>query len=73
MDGLEADLTGRATVLRIDFLSSVGRQLAGQHDISVIPGLLLFDGEGNLMIRQQGLIKAGEIRDAVLRLDQEAP
>lgn len=66
-------MTGQATVLRIDFLSSVGRELASQYDVGIIPGLLLFDGDGTLISKQQGLIDADAIRDAVSRLDPEVP
>lgn len=61
------------TVLRIDFLSPIGRQVAGQYSVDFIPTLLLFDGDGRLVTRQQGFIDAGEIRDAVVRITEDAP
>jgi len=69
VDGLEQDLTGRATVHRIDFMSPLGREVAAQYGVDYIPTLLLFDGNGQLIIRQQGLINADRIRYEVLQED----
>ena len=73
MDGLEDDVEGQATVLRIDFMGSVGRQVASQHDVKVIPALLLFDGNGELLMRQGGFIDADEMRLAIFALSEETP
>ncbi|NDJ86400.1 MAG: hypothetical protein GYB66_10970 [Chloroflexi bacterium] len=69
MDRLEADLEGKATVIHIDFLSEVGREAAREYDVSIIPALLLFDGEGNLILTQKGMLNTGDMREAVANLE----
>ena len=65
MDGLEQDLKGRATVLRLDLLSGVGREAASVYGVKVVPAMLVFDGNGNLVLRQSGKVNADPIRDQV--------
>jgi hypothetical protein len=52
-------------VLRIDFLSQVARQ----YGVDFIPTMLVFDSEGTLILRQQGLVDADHIRDQILAED----
>jgi thioredoxin-related protein len=65
VDRLESDLKGKADVLRIDLMSGVGRESARKYGVTFIPALLLFDGEGNLLLHQQGSLDAGAIRTEV--------
>jgi len=50
-------------------MSPLGREVAAQYGVDYIPTLLLFDGNGQLIIRQQGLINADRIRYEVLQED----
>ncbi|MBN1965434.1 MAG: thioredoxin family protein [Anaerolineae bacterium] len=65
MDGLEKDLAGRATVLRIDLLSSVGREAAQEYGVKIVPTTLLFGGNGELIHRQTGRPDADVFRAKV--------
>ena len=58
MDGLEADLAGRADVLRVDLLSEIGREAAARYGVCLVPSILVFDGAGNLVQRSEGLPNA---------------
>jgi thioredoxin-related protein len=68
VDGLEKDLKGRATVLRLDMLSGVGRDAASQYGVKAVPTTLLFDGNGEVVLRQVGTVNAGAIRAKVAEL-----
>jgi len=68
VDGLEKDLRGQATVLRIDLLSGIGRDAARLYDVKVVPTTLLFDGNGNVILRETGMPSAGKFRAAVADL-----
>ena len=68
MDGLEQDLKGRATVLRLDLLSGVGREAASQYGVKAVPTTLLFDGSGQVILRQVGSVDADAIRAQVTDL-----
>jgi thioredoxin-related protein len=65
VDRLEDDLKGRAAVLRLDILSDVGRAAARQYDVKAVPTLLVFDGNGEILLRQVGTLDAGEVRAQV--------
>ena len=61
MDRLEADLEGEGQVLRLSAFSTVGRQLAGRFGVRGVPTFLLFDGAGNMIHSQVGLLDATRI------------
>ena len=61
-------MKGQATVLRLDLMSSLGREAAGKFDVKIVPSMLVFDGAGNLVYRQTGRVEAGPIRDKIAAL-----
>ena len=65
MDRLERDLEGRAQVLRLSALSSVGRQLAARYGVRGVPTFLLFDGSGQMIHSQVGRLDAGQIKEKI--------
>jgi len=67
VDRLEADLKGRATVLRIDLLNPVGRAAARNYGVTLIPAVLVFDGQGQVIQRQIGMIDAAAIYTTVTK------
>lgn len=62
MDRLERDLEGRAQVLRLSALSSVGRQLGARYGVRGVPTFLLFDGTGQMVHYQVGRLDADEAK-----------
>jgi thioredoxin-related protein len=68
VDRLEDDLKGRAKVLRLDMLSGVGRAAARQYGVRAVPTLLLFDGDGEIVLRQVGTMDTGAMRAEVANL-----
>jgi thioredoxin-related protein len=65
VDRLERDLRGRATVVRIDLFSKVGREAAYTYGIKLIPAFVVFDGHGKVILQQCGLIDATSIHKAI--------
>lgn len=68
MDGIEDDVSGQATVLRLDLLSDVGREAASLYGVSSVPTTLLFDGAGQVVMRETGLPDRGAFRAKVAEL-----
>ena len=58
MDRLERDLEGRAQVMRLSVMNSVGRQLAARYGVRGVPTFFLFDGNGQVVHHQVGRIDA---------------
>ena len=55
MDGLEGDLEGRARVLRLNILDSVGRQAARRFGVRAVPAFFVVDGQGGVVDAQVGI------------------
>jgi thioredoxin-related protein len=53
VDRLEQDWT-TGQIVRVDVLSSVGREFANRHDFQGTPTFVLFDGAGNEVQRWRG-------------------
>ena len=69
MDGLTEDLQGHADVLLIDLLGEVGKQTAGRYDVRSVPTFLVFDGQGNVVLRQSGRPDVDAIKAKVAELE----
>ena len=65
MDGIERDLQDKADVLRLSVTDSVGRELAVRYTVRQVPTLVVLDGEGNVVLRQAGRLRRGEVVEAV--------
>ena len=60
MDGIERDLEDSATVVRLDLMSRVGREIAARYGVRSIPTLLVLD-DGHEVYRQDGMPDRAEI------------
>jgi hypothetical protein len=65
VDRLEQDVRGQATVVRIDLLSKVGREAASKYGVKLIPAVVVFDGHGQVILQQSGLIDTSAIHKAI--------
>ena len=54
VDGLESDLLGRARVLRLNLLDSVGMSAARRLGVRAVPTFFVVDGQGNVVETQVG-------------------
>ena len=70
MDRLETELDGQATILRVDFLGTIGRKLAVKYRVVLIPTLLIFDGNGRLITKMTGLPDTRTILHIMTRLNE---
>jgi len=54
VDGLESDL-GRARVVRLNILDSVGMQAARRFGVQAVPAFFVVDGQGGVVAAQVGI------------------
>lgn len=71
VDGLEKRVHGQADILRIDLLSTAGRQAGRCYQVVMLPTLIAFDGQGRELLRQSGMIDANALRAAISGLQRE--
>ena len=63
VDELERELFGTgATVVNVDVMSRVGREIASRHGVRGVPALIVFNGAGETLLRQIGRVD----KDSVL-------
>ena len=55
VDGLESDLKGRARVVRLNILDSVGMQAARRFGVRAVPAFFVVDGQGVVADAQVGI------------------
>ena len=65
MDRLEADLAGRADVVRVDVMTRVGGALAERYGVQAVPTLLALDEAGQVIYSQAGLPDRAAIEAAL--------
>lgn len=65
MDGLERKLAGKASVIRLDLMSQVGRQAAARFGVRAVPTLLVVDGDGQVVLTQVGMLRPGDVQAQV--------
>jgi hypothetical protein len=68
VDGLERDLAGRGRLFRVDRGSDAGRELASRYSLSLLPALVLFDGQGQVIMVQQGRVDRAAAKAEIDRL-----
>jgi thioredoxin-related protein len=66
VDGLERDLDGHASVVRLSALSELGREVAQRYDVRGVPTFLIFDGQGELIECQVGFPDRNGIKALVM-------
>jgi hypothetical protein len=62
VDGLERKLDGKASVIRLDVMSQVGRQAAARLGVRGVPTLLVVNGDGQVALTQVGIVRPGEVQ-----------
>ena len=55
VDGIERDLEGRASVIRLSVVSEVGSRAAQQYGVRGVPTLIIFDGNGQVIETSVGV------------------
>jgi thioredoxin-like negative regulator of GroEL len=65
VDGLERRLAGKASVVRLDLMSQVGRQAAARFGVRAVPTLLVVNGDGQVVLTQVGMLRPGDVQAQV--------
>ncbi len=65
VSGLEKDLEGQLTVLRIDIYTPAGRELSGLLSARSTPTFILLDDSGQEIFRSIGTVDGNRIRTLV--------
>ena len=55
VDGIEKDVEGRAKVVRLGVMSSLGIDAARRYGVRGVPTLILFDGAGQVVEQSVGI------------------
>jgi len=61
VDGLESDLQGRARVMRLNVLDSVGLSAARRFGVRAVPAFFVLDGQGQVAYAQVGIPNRAEM------------
>ncbi len=61
-------MQGRARVLHVDIASSTGAEIAGIAAVRGIPTLIVYDGQGQPVLRQVGRLSKQSVVDLIARL-----
>jgi thiol-disulfide isomerase/thioredoxin len=54
VDGLEQELGGRVTFVRVDIQTEAGEALAARYQVTGVPAFLAFDRDGRVLARTRG-------------------
>jgi thioredoxin-related protein len=65
VDGIEREFEGRLTVLHIDVLDPVGKEIGRHYGFKYTPTFILFDSEGEELWRTVGSINPTEVRGSL--------
>ncbi|MCB0194443.1 MAG: hypothetical protein KDJ65_21010 [Anaerolineae bacterium] len=68
VDGLESDLEGKAELVRLDIMTSVGRQAASMYGVRGTPTLIVVDGQGEPTLVQMSLVRPGPVKNQIEQL-----
>ena len=61
-------MTGTAEVIKLDTTGELGLQIARRYNVSSLPTLLVFDGNGDLVYRQSGPPSKSKVLNAVITI-----
>ena len=65
VDGLEKDLAGRARVLRLNVMDSLGMSAARRFGVSAVPAFFVVNGQGKVVEAQAGFPNRDKLRGQV--------
>lgn len=65
VDGLEQELKGQLTVIRLNIQENVGRELAPVYGFEYTPTFIFFDAQGNELWREVGELDVERVRQSI--------
>jgi len=69
VDGIERELAG-TRIVRVSMMSRQGLDLARRLGVRGVPTLIVFDGQGQAVLRQAGRLTKQAVLDAVRMLEE---
>jgi len=65
VDGIKEEMSSKVNVIQLNLLSQTGREAARTFGISLVPATLLFNAEGNIVLRKVGMPDKESISAAI--------
>jgi thioredoxin-related protein len=62
VNGIEREFKGRLTVIHVDILDPVGKEVGRHFDFKYTPTFILFNSEGKELWRTMGAINPADVR-----------
>ena len=72
VDRLENDLKGQAHVVRLEIKHPISAEVAENHQVRLVPTLLVFNGQGLIVFRHVGIPDPEKILKYVQTMGDEA-
>ena len=66
VDGLERDLEGQATVLRVSADEDVGRAVVRRYGLGLLPTFVVFTADGRERYRESGMPDVDRLKEEAL-------
>ena len=67
VNGFKEETTGMVDVVHLNLLSAAGREVSGRYSVKVVPTSLLFNSQGELIKRVNGVPRKGDLLDQIGR------
>ena len=61
MNGFKEETAGRVDVVHLSLMSAAGRDIGGRYGVRVVPTSLLFNSQGDLVTRVNGVPKKDDL------------
>ena len=61
MNGFKEEMAGKVDVVHLNLVSAVGREVGGRYGVRVVPTSLLFNSDGDLVTRVNGVPKKDDL------------
>ena len=61
MNGFKEEMAGTVDVVHLNLVSAIGREVGGRYGVNVVPTSLLFNAQGELVTRVNGVPRKDEL------------
>lgn len=70
VNGFKKETAGTVDVVHLNMLSAAGQEVGGQYDVRVVPTSLLFNSQGELIQRVNGVPKKEDLLGQIRRREE---
>jgi len=67
VNGFREETTGMVDVIHLNLMSAAGREVGGRYGVKVVPTSLLFNSQGELIKRVNGVPRKDDLLDQIDR------